>query len=196
MSDFEVTDTEEVTAKFYNQGTFSNPFIDSRSDMSYRTEIADRLRDLNPKNQIVDVSYDAVLVFSGGKISKVLLKNFQFMKKAGYLDLNVLSSFSDQGFSKENKYAKIIEQLSHQIYGDLTPKEMECIALSMIGLSAKQIGKYIGNTHRTIETYLFHAFSKIGVCSKKESIESAIESRTLHLWQTIANYLLYEKYRV
>lgn len=57
----------------------------------------------------------------------------------------------------------------------LSKREMECLKLTIKGYTAKKIAKFLGISHRTVEEYIVNIRLKVGVNSKAELIEIAVD---------------------
>jgi DNA-binding CsgD family transcriptional regulator len=62
--------------------------------------------------------------------------------------------------------------------GSLTPREREVVRLAEEGLSAREIGKRLFISERTVETHLANAYAKLGVSSRLELVRKAAELST------------------
>jgi DNA-binding CsgD family transcriptional regulator len=69
------------------------------------------------------------------------------------------------------------EDSNELLFGNLTlsKREMECLRLTIKGYTAKRIAKVLGISHRTVEEYITNIRLKVGVNSKSELIEMAID---------------------
>ena len=52
--------------------------------------------------------------------------------------------------------------------GDLTPRELEVVALVRQGLANRDIADRLHLSERTIETHLAHIYSKLGIEGRRE----------------------------
>lgn len=65
-----------------------------------------------------------------------------------------------KNFMKKTKISRyFLLNQSDELY--LTNKQAECVSLSMQGLTSKQIGKKVGISHRTVESYFLDIKNKI-----------------------------------
>jgi len=75
---------------------------------------------------------------------------------------------SDKSFHEQLSYngLKDLERKASQ----LSRREHECIYLSLRGKTAKEIGKLLSLSFRTVEDYLNNAKSKLGCLNKRDLI--------------------------
>lgn len=67
-----------------------------------------------------------------------------------------------------------LEQSINARYRDLTRRELQCLQISLRGRSARQAAIELGLSQRTVEEYLNNVKKKLGVTSKSEMINVAI----------------------
>jgi len=58
----------------------------------------------------------------------------------------------------------------------LTPRESECLRWTARGLSAKQIGRQLGLSDRTVESHLSKAMVKLGAVSRAQAVAAAMSA--------------------
>jgi len=63
----------------------------------------------------------------------------------------------------------------------LTPRESECLRWTARGLSAKQIGRQLGLSDRTVESHLGKAMAKLGAVSRAQAVATAMTAGFIHL---------------
>lgn len=56
-----------------------------------------------------------------------------------------------------------------------SPRELECLFCMLRGMSAKQIGNFLGLTKRTIEFYIDNIKNKVGCSKKSQLLDIALE---------------------
>lgn len=108
-----------------------------------------------------------------------------FYKKQDYEGQSILAN------NRTKLIAKLMEMTNHK----LTPREIECLCLTLMGFSAKQVGKILSISHRTVETHLQRAVHEAGFCSKLHFLEHSIEMNTFHMWQDLGKIIIEEFHR-
>lgn len=63
----------------------------------------------------------------------------------------------------------------------LTPRELECMKLFCQGISAKQVGKKLGLSYRTVEFYLNNLKKKLNCHTRFELLCFALENHLIAL---------------
>ncbi len=94
-----------------------------------------------------------------------------------YLDkIGVLSQQSNETLSSNNQNAKGQESLSRLMVNgvSLTPRESECLIFIMRGYTAKEIGKSMNVSSRTVECHLDNIKEKTGYLTKSRIIDSLL----------------------
>ena len=69
-------------------------------------------------------------------------------------------------------------ELESNIYNNpyhFSPRELECLFCMLRGMSAKQIGNFLGLTKRTIEFYIDNIKNKVGCSKKSQLLDLALE---------------------
>jgi DNA-binding NarL/FixJ family response regulator len=65
--------------------------------------------------------------------------------------------------------------------GDLTPRELEVLALVARGLANKDAARAIGRTQETVKIHLKNIFSKLRVADRTEAVTVALARGLIHL---------------
>jgi DNA-binding CsgD family transcriptional regulator len=110
----------------------------------------------------------------------------QFLQGTHFKKRN-LSSAKAQSFApKELEISPLVRASLHKLnglsakmsslQGPLSPRQQECLFFMTRGKTAKEIGKMLGCSHRTIETHIDHIKSKFQCSTKGELIEKAFEN--------------------
>lgn len=69
------------------------------------------------------------------------------------------------------------ERASRPAAGLLTPRELEVVRLLAEGLSARQIGRRLALSERTVNTHVANVYRKLGVSNRVEAVREAIRMR-------------------
>lgn len=84
--------------------------------------------------------------------------------------------------SLETEIKRTVYAINQTLKAELSIREIEVIALSFCGFSAKHIAELFHLSHRTIETHLQHAYQKLGCFGKQHALEMMFENDLLTLW--------------
>ena len=82
-------------------------------------------------------------------------------------------------------------QLNALLDTALSLRELECLAITLAGFSAKHIGEQLHISHRTVETHLQKAYQKVGCSGKQHCLEIMYANQTLVLWWDLCKVLLH-----
>lgn len=127
---------------------------------------------LSCKNPLFD-SYGNTIGLAG--VSIEVSRNSQSKKAESYLE----------------KIEKIITFNSSNPFPKLAKREIECLYFMIRGMTAKQIGKLLNLSFRTIETYIENMKLKLNCCNRSELIGKAIDLGYIHI--TIGNPCSFEQ---
>lgn len=89
------------------------------------------------------------------------------------------------------KIEKIITFNSNKSFPKLAKREIECLYFMIRGMTAKQIGKLLNLSFRTIETYIENMKLKLNCCNRSELIGKAIDLGYIHI--SIGNQCSFEQ---
>lgn len=78
-------------------------------------------------------------------------------------------------------YSRLSAVLSHISHSSLSNREIECLALTLCGLSAKHIASFLKNSHRTVEKILSQAYQKLDVYNKQDMVEKMYQNFVLNV---------------
>ena len=172
-----------------NKGTHENVFTeppDNPEEKICRSDFSYQFSNHIPEGKNYRVHGDIIFIISNDKIERVIFAGYDnclFYRQLG------LKTYAENNY-QNNKHRPLIDRLQQLGKPYFTKKETICLSLNISGLSAKQIGKLTGNSHRTIECHLQHAIQKSDCFSKLDLIEKMIDNGTLPLWHDLCRLLL------
>jgi two-component system nitrate/nitrite response regulator NarL len=70
--------------------------------------------------------------------------------------------------------ASLLTERKAEPIGDLTPREVEVLALLCEGLSSKEIGRRLDLSEPTVKTHLAHIYRKIGATNRAQAVAVAL----------------------
>lgn len=77
----------------------------------------------------------------------------------------------------------------------LTRREVECLSISLLGFSARQVGRLLYISCRTVESHLQKALATLYCKTKLDCLDMMMEQNRLHVWQELGRILLNESTR-
>lgn len=87
--------------------------------------------------------------------------------------LNALRVYDNHPVSELTKKSEAYTVGEYPLHYQFTTRETECLFLMIRGKTAKQIGKFLAISHRTVESYIEKIKQKMNVFSRSEIIEHA-----------------------
>lgn len=87
-------------------------------------------------------------------------------------------------------FATVREKVAFYCSSPLTKREIQVVALTFCGLTAKHVAEKLHLSHRTIETFLQTAYAKFRINGKQDLIEYMYEKYLLAFWIDLGKQLL------
>lgn len=120
-----------------------------------------------------------VFTFEQDKINKIVIEEVSSQMPAA-LGISHLVKETKASLPPLD-YTRIADILFHVSNIPLSNRDIQCLALTLCGLSAKHIASFLGNSYRTVEKTLARAYHKLGVCSKQDMIEKMYQNYLLNI---------------
>jgi len=192
-----MTDIEEfghsvkITAEV--KATYLKPLQDQHSDKEdvvTKSAVLEQLVTTSPTGKRISYEIEEIYFFDNQN---------QVTRFISYTDVPHLFNQINLSLSKEDyafqavlkkNYGALIKRLKELHHPHLTSREMECLSLNLLGLSAKQIGIYLRVSYRTIEAHLYHAFHLLGLKGRKQCLEQIMTTQTLLMWHDLGKLVL------
>lgn len=87
-------------------------------------------------------------------------------------------------------HALLTKRIQAAMSKNLTRREVEILALSLMGFNARQVASFCNISPRTVQTHLHRALHEVGCTTKHQCLEKALIEWTLPLFQDLAKLLL------
>ncbi len=147
-------------------------------------------REVEATHKKIQYEGEAVFLFERGKVNRYFCK------------VDLLGIFNQLGYQlkpeecfggEQVDHAKlIIEKIQQSLPVGLTKREVECLSLYLMGMSARNIGNIFFVSSRTVESHIQNAFQKLQLSSKIQCLEQMIQLDLLHLWQALGKEFLHK----
>ena len=133
--------------------------------------------------------------FSRNHISQIVIEENPFDMS---IQLGLLAkSKRNPSINGDLDYDKktVANAISKSLQINLTSREMECLALTFCGFSAKHISEVLKISHRTVESFLANAYQKLDCFGKQQVLEMMYETQVIMLWLDLGKLILQSKWR-
>jgi len=192
----EITEVEEiggnVIINMEVSGTYEKPLVYSHNkpdEIITETTLYKQIAATPPTGKKIFYTIEDIYFFHGNQLVRYLSRTDP---QHLFNQLNLY--FHEEEYQGQKLLSKnrilLLNHLNQLYQSRLSKREIECLSLSLLGFSAKQIGDFFGLSSRTIESHLHHALHEIGVFSRLDCIEKFIHNQTLLIWHDLGKILL------
>ena len=168
-------------------GTFAKPFVDHEADEGHiigNSAFHSEFKNAIPNNKEIRVRRNAIFIFGKDKIERLVsyVDESDFKRQLG------IAPGKDSGLAERDQLAKEFLAILNVGFSE---RELECLAFTLSGFSAKYVGELLKISYRTVEAHLYKAYQKLDCYGKQQCLEMMHAKEALHLWWEYSRLLLH-----